>query len=70
MGILGQIFGDIIIQYLHLFSPLIRDRKSQHYSRHSPTSENDPSCRFAQEMKSWEGPSWTIHKEIEREDDE
>ena len=50
----------------NIFSPLIRDHKSHHYSRHSPTSENDPSCRFAEEMKSWElGLSWTIDKERE-----
>ena len=59
---------DIIIH--NLFSPLICDHKSRHYSRHSPTSENDPSCRFAEEMKSWEGPTGTIHKERKREDDE
>ena len=47
----------------NIFSLLIRDHKSHHYSRHSPTSQNDPSCRFAEEMKSWEGLSWTIDKE-------
>ena len=54
----------------NIFSLLIRDHKSHHYSRHSPTSENDPSCRFAEEMKSWEGLSLTIDKERESEDDE
>ena len=47
----------------NIFSLLIRDHKSHHYSRHSPTSQNDPSCRFAEEMKSWEGLSWTIDKD-------